>query len=974
MADWEPSTIASVTALVVAVIAFIIALAQVLQQYFITGQLIRICDSVVFGPMPGQGRRVWQLSQFRFRVLYSIPQISLRNDLWPSESGYHAKSYAIGRHPLPQLAEADHGVDIEEQIAIGERLREWTTKASGSPSGLLPWRRVTLKRKLVSASWWSSFVTGRRVRTSYTSPSSVRSDTELVDSHRVGEASWVSFCRVIEMPCGNSVRFDHIQYDADRCPSDLISAPMQVSMRDIIIMGLMSGMEVTSASFDEKSISMQGVVGSITSSKHAVLGPILHFTPRNVDQRPGYVFGYPLGHVRGFIDSYWLARTWDVCCVARRYFGWRARRTARRLDDRSIRDQDILHNDSSSDEKGNYGGRRYSSRRRNKGVWMRDIFMPHSKEKRTGNRGTTRPGAEGNEANRRGKEVIKINRAIPERLPQDGEWIISIPPIPPTGQVASPSVGQQGNKNKSGQENGLSTVCKLPDARDAPDNAFAALGSQSSSSQENGTPEDRLRTPGQSRRATVEDVSDHEGKNGLVPEAKNKPEAPFVTEAVVEAVFSERSEDSNPKPPIMSRRATVESKNSSREERLEFIRVEDDKELSERAQTAKKLQATRAEKLRQIQRDKKMVEDTVKRGVIRSPYNEAEGRSTQLLLTNYAHNWEEVGGGNSQDARKEDGEDKDEAKEKPTKEEQEAHERESKRERERMERETAREKRNDTRNQAARLLDVDLYWMSQMDVFCGYWATPWHKSPITPLYPTLTGCVTVVLEALLGFLGSEYIVYTDNQKLSTYDSFYITAVWMCARYSDVGEDREESYNHSYPAYALNARGGVIAAGRYVGCRITSFPSRVVPVLELAHSYDWQVNDRPRDRREVEKQNVELMRIDSWLSYVGRLEEISEGPHRLLRQTPALVHLLMKEFDIDFQNIDLSAKEGGLQDIQGLAANVMDFLTDEELTEAEQLYVLVALLRSVKVAQCVLAGSDTTNLDGILRKDVQAHLV
>lgn len=125
MTDWEPSTIASVTALVVAVIAFVIALAQVLQQYFITGQLIRICDSVVFGPMPGQGRRVWQLSQFRFRVLYSIPQISLSTDLWPSGSGYNVKSYAIGRHPLPELAEADHDIyKIERQIVKVERWSE----------------------------------------------------------------------------------------------------------------------------------------------------------------------------------------------------------------------------------------------------------------------------------------------------------------------------------------------------------------------------------------------------------------------------------------------------------------------------------------------------------------------------------------------------------------------------------------------------------------------------------------------------------------------------------------------------------------------------------------------------------------------------------------------------------------------------------------------------------------------------------
>jgi hypothetical protein len=407
-----------------------------------------------------------------------------------------------------------------------------------------------------------------------------------------------------------------------------------------------------------------------------------------------------------------------------------------------------------------------------------------------------------------------------------------------------------------------------------------------------------------------------------------------------------------------SREAKETAVSLAGEGRLERTDVRDNKELSERVQTAKKLQATRAEKLRQIQHDKEIVEESVKRGVIHSPHDEV------LLLTNYAHNGKEAGEGSSQEATKENEENKDGGKEKPIKVEQEAQKRESRRARDRKQRDTERDRRNRARNQSFQLDKVDLYWMSQMDVMRGHWATPWHRPPTTPVYSALTGCVTVVLEALLGFLGSEYIVYTSR-------GFYATAAWMDEWH--FGEDKP-SYNHSYPAYAHNARGGVIARGDYVGCRITSFPSRVIPVLELAHSYDWQVNDSPRDRTEIEVQNFELIRIDSWLSYVGRLDEISEGPHRLLHQTPALVQLLMEEFEVDFQNIDLSAKEGGLQDIQGLAANVMDFLTDEELTEAEQLYVLVALLRSVKVTQCVLSGSDTGDLQSILEKDVQAHLV
>jgi hypothetical protein len=64
----------------------------------------------------------------------------------------------------------------------------------------------------------------------------------------------------------------------------------------------------------------------------------------------------------------------------------------------------------------------------------------------------------------------------------------------------------------------------------------------------------------------------------------------------------------------------------------------------------------------------------------------------------------------------------------------------------------------------------------------------------------------------------------------------------------------------------------------------------------------------------------------------------------------------------------------LQDIQGLSATIIDFLTDEGLAETEQLYLLVALLRGVKIGQSVLAVADAADLDDILQKDVQGHLV
>ncbi|KAI3576549.1 hypothetical protein IWW34DRAFT_746490 [Fusarium oxysporum f. sp. albedinis] len=250
---------------------------------------------------------------------------------------------------------------------------------------------------------------------------------------------------------------------------------------------------------------------------------------------------------------------------------------------------------------------------------------------------------------------------------------------------------------------------------------------------------------------------------------------------------------------------------------------------------------------------------------------------------------------------------------------------------------------------------MDIYWFCQVDIYQGFWATPWR--PDVPIQTSLVGAVTVILEALLGFLEENVsLVYCNPNR------YWTTQEWIT--YGGI----------SYPAYASNARGGVITRGSYKGVRVPAF-QYTVPALELLYSYEWQVSSYLHDQeRYCEELNIELMRIDAWLSYVGRTDKIANGPTDLLKGVPALVQVLQADFDVDFINIDLSAKEGGHQDIQGLADNVMDFLTDEELDEAEQLYILVDLLRAVKVCQRILAGSNTREMEEILLKDVQAHLV
>ncbi|KAI0439404.1 hypothetical protein F4803DRAFT_531331 [Xylaria telfairii] len=1006
MAGWDAATASAVAALVVAIIALFVAIAQATQQYLITGQLIRLCDSVVFGPMPGQGRRVWLFSQFRFRVIYSIPQISLEAHLWPS-GGAHMKSHAIGQQKLPPLADINDSDTVSLSSSSlsttlhsrgllkrrGRKILDWfrhkREQQFGSDSAddlsersisiipvktrfklsipvpaVLRRRRPSPNPSFTSSSYQSSVVTGNEIRiqqptqmdggitilrggsgsssSGSSSNGSARSALHRKASY-VGEASWVSFCRAIEVPCKHSVRIDMVEYDADRCPSDLITVPMQVSMRDVIMMALMAGMEITSASFHDKSISMQGAAGTLTSSNHAILGPILHFTPRSIEGFLPKLFGNRIEDVSGKINKFWMPRTWDTCSIAGSFYNFSRRRTVRRLDDRWIRDQE----GAESYDLGEYLDPRTAGSR--------------SKKKKKGTFHTTSSKVNASVGDqpiedkaRSGQVVVRPDNRyqIPGRRIQDGDWIIypGIVPPPPIiirnlegnlipvlrdriteHQISGVSIhipkmegSVEGDKYPQVSETqAIPTIRQTEDEKDEKDTVGPSTSRNLDDHQQVPAalpPEPIISSNPPRRRATVEEAPDEEGTT-IPASLSKKPDADI--SPLLEQVEGDHAGEKHERPRTPP---------------------------NERIKLAKERQDARAEKLRQIQKDKIVVDNVVKRGVMGSPYEEGAGLAGQskkgapLLLTNYAHFPEkELPSGSG-----------------PTAEEEAAHEREKMREKERRERDQARDDRNRARNRAVDLTTVDMFWLCQTDAMSGTWATPWERH--LPISSALDGAVTVILEALLGFLDEgTSLCYTSHQYRAQF-AYKRTAKWMFQG------------KFTCPAYGQNARGGIIAAGTFRGVHIPCFES-MIPVLELLHSYDWQVDSDLHDQSENgEEQNVELMRIDSWLSYVGRLHEIVSGPHNLLRQTPALVHLLMDEFEIDFQNIDLSAREGGLQDIQGLAENVMDRLTDEELTQPEQLYVLVALLRGVKAAQRVLAGSDTSQVMDILLKDVQAHLV
>ncbi|KAB5542495.1 hypothetical protein GE09DRAFT_1175738 [Coniochaeta sp. 2T2.1] len=273
-------------------------------------------------------------------------------------------------------------------------------------------------------------------------------------------------------------------------------------------------------------------------------------------------------------------------------------------------------------------------------------------------------------------------------------------------------------------------------------------------------------------------------------------------------------------------------------------------------------------------------------------------------------------------------------------------------------------------NDSNKLLgDINWFWLSQTDIIPGFWATPWHRSQALNI-EICVGAINVITEAIQSIVGTAGLINyryppepcsPANSKLSK------TIDWM------------NSGKSTYPAYAYNGQGGIVCHGAFTDLTgsdsLFATPIDAIEVLNTRAAADCIESSLPRCQQDVERCIIELMRLDAWLCKVGSMPEIRDGRSALLTQTPALVQELMDRFEPSFMEADMSSAEGGAQLNKDLAQTVVEWLTQShKLTRAEALYALVAVLRTVKVGQCVLGGPDTSLLAEIMEKDVQVCLV
>ncbi|KAK0383139.1 hypothetical protein NLU13_9052 [Sarocladium strictum] len=249
-----PGDIAAWAALAAALLALLSASAQVAQQYAATAQNMRKCERSVWGPMPGHaGRRVWVWRQLRFRIVYDMPNLFLPAEYWQSPGNMRQfEEHRITTLPAPfdlrpKRGRGRRSKAVEEHVAIP------TTRS---------------------------------------------------------EACWVSFSRQLSQVCPSAFRVGLLAGDVDRLPADLPVVPMQVSLRDMIAFGLLTGLSLQAASWDH--IEMSGPSGFLKSSSHPFLGHLVHFTCLSNTLRSTLL--------NGDISKSWLRRLEGVASVAGQEF------------------------------------------------------------------------------------------------------------------------------------------------------------------------------------------------------------------------------------------------------------------------------------------------------------------------------------------------------------------------------------------------------------------------------------------------------------------------------------------------------------------------------------------------------------------------------------------------------------------------------------------------------------------------------
>lgn len=112
----SPDTDISVTALSIAVVALVIAVGQITQQYFATAEGFRRCQRPVMGDWARKTRSKFRASELRYQTIFYTPHITFVDplDLFGEDTTTNNKMHLIGCDGL-----------LEYDKSLSQKLRFW---------------------------------------------------------------------------------------------------------------------------------------------------------------------------------------------------------------------------------------------------------------------------------------------------------------------------------------------------------------------------------------------------------------------------------------------------------------------------------------------------------------------------------------------------------------------------------------------------------------------------------------------------------------------------------------------------------------------------------------------------------------------------------------------------------------------------------------------------------------------------------
>jgi hypothetical protein len=271
---------------------------------------------------------------------------------------------------------------------------------------------------------------------------------------------------------------------------------------------------------------------------------------------------------------------------------------------------------------------------------------------------------------------------------------------------------------------------------------------------------------------------------------------------------------------------------------------------------------------------------------------------------------------------------------------------------------------------------LTLFWACQIDVEIGPWATPWAYGMFQQCLDALdmigeialTGLMNMVKQAIKP-IETTVQVNKEIRFVTFSNSVTFKELWASLRNS----------NHTWPPYALNARGGVTEPEPHETVKFTAFPDdEELPPLLLSQSVRDSLTDEAKksDKTFTRDRTIELASLDYWLANAAKTESIERSKKNLLQNVPAIIEELWVHFGHPLMDA-VEQKwhpDGSDQYVQELADLMSRYLKSAcALDPAEQHFVWVAFLRAIKVMQCIKDGPETDLVRSHFEDDILVYL-